>query len=79
MLELQVTPPLEPKRKPKRRKEPERMAVPVDDACTITGLGRTSIYELIAEGKLKSVAIGRRRLVGYSSIEALLEPEQAGA
>ena len=56
------------------------MAVPVDDACTITGLGRTSIYELIAEGKLKSVAIGRRRRAWrYSSIEALLEPEQAGA
>jgi excisionase family DNA binding protein len=52
-------------------------AATIDDTCRITGLGKTSIYELIAQGRLKSVAIGRRRLVLYSSIEALLQPQAA--
>ena len=77
MSDLQITIPPEPKRRPTRRKEPERLAVPVDDACTITGLSRSSIYDLIADGRLKSVMIGRRRLVLMRSIEALLQPQAA--
>ena len=45
----------------------------IDDTCHLTGLGRTKVYELIAEGRLKAVAIGRRRLVLYSSIEDLID------
>ncbi len=55
-----------------RRVTPMPLAVQLNDTSRITGLGRTKIYELIARGKLKTVAIGRRRLVLYSSIEALL-------
>jgi excisionase family DNA binding protein len=77
MIELQTPTRPEPKRRPTRRQEPERLAVPVNDACKIIGLGRTAIYDLIAQGKLKSVAIGRRRLVLYSSIKALLQPQTA--
>ena len=33
------------------------------------GIGRTAIYELIKEGKLKTVMIGRRRLVPTEAIE----------
>jgi excisionase family DNA binding protein len=47
------------------------------NTCQITGLGRTKIYELVAEGRLKATAIGRRRLVFYASIEALLEGGRA--
>jgi excisionase family DNA binding protein len=61
-----------PQRRPSRRAIPRPISVPIDDACRITGLGRTKIYELIAEGKLTSVSVGRRRLVIYESIEALL-------
>jgi excisionase family DNA binding protein len=46
----------------------------VDETCRITGLGRAKVYELIGEGKLKSVAVGRRRLVLVESIEVLLQP-----
>jgi excisionase family DNA binding protein len=53
------------------------LAVPVDDACTITGLSHSSIYELIRDGRLTSVMIGRRRLVLMRSIEALLQPQAA--
>jgi excisionase family DNA binding protein len=50
------------------------ITVTVAEARAITGLGNTKIYELIAEGKLKSVAIGRRRLLLYESIKELLAP-----
>lgn len=38
----------------------------------LTGLGVTSIYKLIAEGRLETVKIGRRTLVKIESIEALV-------
>jgi excisionase family DNA binding protein len=55
-----------------RRHPPKPVSATIDDTCKITGLGRTKVYELIGEGKLKSVAIGRRRLLLYSSIEELI-------
>jgi excisionase family DNA binding protein len=48
------------------------LAVTVRRACDITGLGNTSIYELIKEGRLQTRKIGRRTLVLYSSLEALV-------
>jgi excisionase family DNA binding protein len=60
-----------------RREPPTPLTKTIDDTCQITGLGRTKIYELIAEGRLKATAIGRRRLVFYASIEALLERGRA--
>jgi excisionase family DNA binding protein len=65
----------EPKRK-SRREPLKPVSVTINDACKITGLGRTKVYELIAQGTLESVAIGRRRLVLYAAIEALLRPAQ---
>lgn len=38
-----------------------------------TGLGTTKIYELINEGKLKAVKVGRRTLVRTDSIRALVD------
>ncbi len=61
----------------RRRQDLPRLSATIDDTCHITGLGRTTVYELIAEGKLKSVAIGRRRLILMQSIEALLQPKAA--
>jgi excisionase family DNA binding protein len=36
------------------------------------GISRTALYELIADEKLKTVKIGRRRLVPLESIEAFI-------
>ena len=36
------------------------------------GLGRSSIYELLAAGKLRSVKIGRRRCIPREAIDELI-------
>ncbi len=47
------------------------ITITVPDALRLSGIGRTKLYELIAEGRLKSTLIGKRRLVVYSSLERL--------
>jgi excisionase family DNA binding protein len=59
------------------RTPPKPMSVTIADTRHITGLGNTKVYELIKEGKLKAVAVGRRRLVLYASIEELLQATSA--
>lgn len=41
----------------------DREAVSIAEAGRITGLSRSMIYELLREGRLKSIKIGRRRLI----------------
>jgi len=45
----------------------------VDAAAKAYGLSRTTLYKLLAEGRLKSVLVGRRRLILRDSLDALLE------
>src|SRR5882672_3253303 len=45
----------------------------IDDACEVTGLGRTKLYELIGAGRIVTTTIGRRRLVVVRSLLALLD------
>jgi excisionase family DNA binding protein len=45
--------------------------VTVNEAIRRTSIGRTRIYELFAKGVLRSIKIGRKRLVSYASILAL--------
>ena len=40
-----------------------RISVGIENAAKLTGLSRSRIYELLGEGKVRSVHIGRRRLV----------------
>jgi excisionase family DNA binding protein len=46
----------------------EPLGVSVAEACRLTSLGRTKVYELMAEGILKWVVIGRRRIVLMSGL-----------
>jgi len=48
------------------------LAVPVKIACKLVGVGHTTMWGLIKAGRVKSVSIGRRRLVTYDSLELLL-------
>jgi excisionase family DNA binding protein len=49
----------------------EAIAISINDAAKALGLGRTSIYAMIADGRLESFKLGRRRLVTVASIQRL--------
>lgn len=51
-----------------------RLTCSVAEACDATGLGRTTIYALIAEGCLESTTVGRRRLIYVASLQRLVRP-----
>jgi len=38
----------------------------------MVGIGKTTLYRLIGEGKVDTVTIGRRRLVKVDSLRALV-------
>lgn len=50
----------------------ERITCTITEACQAIGLGKTKVYDLIANGQLKTTMIGRRRLVMVSSILSLV-------
>lgn len=49
----------------------ECILISVGDACVALGLGRTTIYRLIAKSKLDTVIIGNRRMVRVDSVRRL--------
>lgn len=51
----------------------ERLSCTVDEACAVTGLGRTKLYELIGSGQVRTTTIGRRRLVVVRSLLELVD------
>ncbi len=55
----------------------EPLTVTIPTARSITGLGTTTIYQLIKDNRLQTVKVGRRTLVTYSSLKALVMPEAA--
>jgi excisionase family DNA binding protein len=52
---------------------PDLRAYRINDFCRAFGLGRTKVYELIADGTLHTVLVGGRRLVPRDAGEALLK------
>ena len=50
----------------------ETVTTSIESTMRSLDLGRTKIYELIASGQLKTVKVGRRRLVRTDSIRALV-------
>ena len=52
---------------------PTPLAYSITDACKVTSLGRTRIYELIAQGRLERRKIGNRTIIPAASLHALLE------
>lgn len=46
---------------------PERL-LSIDEAARALGIGRTALYSELAAGRVRSVKIGRRRLVPASAV-----------
>ena len=50
----------------------DHIAVPISEACRISGIGRSKLYEMIKTGDVQVAKIGRRSLVLIESLKALL-------
>jgi excisionase family DNA binding protein len=54
----------------------------IPEFCRVSGNGRSKTYELLAEGRLKSIKIGKRRLILINSyrelVDELLAEAEAG-
>jgi excisionase family DNA binding protein len=61
------------------RRQLDPLSVSVAEARRLSGLGNTTVYRLIGEGRLRVTKIGTRTLVDYASLKALLAstPEAA--
>jgi excisionase family DNA binding protein len=46
----------------------ERLNVSLIEACQFIGIGRTRLYEYINAGELRTVRLGKRRLVPVAEI-----------
>ena len=53
----------------------EALAVSINDAAKALGLGRTSIYALIADKRLDAFKLGRRTLIRADSVRRLVAGE----
>lgn len=49
-----------------------RLALRVDEACSALGISRSSLYELIASGEVRTSRIAGRRLIPVKELERLL-------
>lgn len=47
--------------------------ISISEAAGALSIGRSSVYNLIHEGRLETIKIGRRRLIKVESICLLLE------
>lgn len=52
------------------------LAYSIKEASRALSLGRTSIYQLIAAGKLEAIKIGARTLIPAAALHKLLEGDR---
>ncbi len=57
----------------------ERVGCTVSEGRTVSGLGNTMLYELIGDGTLESIKVGRRRIILVRSLLRLIEGDKAFA
>ena len=57
---------------------PAPITVRIKDACRMTGIGRSKLYLLIADGSIETLKIGSMTLIPVASIEAFLRSRANG-
>jgi excisionase family DNA binding protein len=51
----------------------DKLLLTVDEAAQKLGIGRSTLYGLIRTGKLRTVKIGRRRLISTNALTEVVE------
>ena len=54
-------------------REPMPITVRVREACRLTGIGRSKLYELIAAGEIEIIKVGTITLVPLASLTRFLQ------
>ena len=54
---------------------PTPLAYSIADACRVSSIGKTRLYQLINEGKLEARKIGKRTLIPAESLRRLIAGE----
>jgi excisionase family DNA binding protein len=57
------------------QREPDRL-LSIEQAARALGIGRTSLYSEIGAGRIRSVKVGRRRLVPSSAISEVASRQE---
>jgi excisionase family DNA binding protein len=60
-----------------RNAAPTPLAVRVREACRLTGIGRSKLYELIAAGEIRIIKVGSITLIPLAGLQQFLD--QRGA
>lgn len=58
---------------------PQVRLVSIETATQVLGIGRTTVYDLINRGELRSTKIGRRTLLAVEDIDAFVHRKLASA
>jgi len=54
---------------------PQPLAYSISDACRVSSIGKTRLYQLINEGKLEARKLGKRTLIPAESLRRLIAGE----
>lgn len=53
------------------------LLVTVEDAARMLSLGRSSVYALVAKGRIQSILIGRSRRIPVTALQSFIAAELA--
>jgi excisionase family DNA binding protein len=54
------------------------ITVRIRDACRMTGIGRSKLYELIAAGEIETIKVGTITLISTAALEHFVERKRKG-
>ncbi|MET3473268.1 excisionase family DNA binding protein [Novosphingobium sp. 1529] len=56
----------------------EPLTVRIPEACRLTGIGRSKLYELITDGSIEIVKVGGMTLIPFESLKRLIADAREG-
>ncbi|WP_145941736.1 helix-turn-helix domain-containing protein [Corynebacterium glyciniphilum] len=58
--------------------ELEKKLYSIEEAMEATSLGRTTLFALVRDGKIRSVKIGRRRMISAAALDEFIAGLEGG-